>query len=219
MAFSRIHGFLSTFANVKSFCRRQATKKQLQMVRETQLSIVRDWHRGVRNCKGHQQGHWNTSFRTSIISGYCGTSARFQFQPKLEDLPSSMLIGRAVSRDFYNIIGKSVSHYGGTLPSSRDAAAQDIRYASENKFGYRYVKWSPRRPLTEPQRKARLKWCIDHLRDCWLSTLFADECTVELCRQSERSWVSWRHLTEAEIPKTGKYDKVVGVSVVAGISE
>jgi hypothetical protein len=51
MVFRRIHGFLSTFANVKSFYRRQATKKQLQMVRETQLSIVRYWHRGVRNCK------------------------------------------------------------------------------------------------------------------------------------------------------------------------
>jgi hypothetical protein len=28
-----------------------------------------------------------------------------------------------------------------------------------------------------------------------------------------------RHLTEAEIPKPGKYDKIVSVSVVAGISE
>jgi hypothetical protein len=37
--------------------------------------------------------------------------------------------------------------------------------------------------------------------------------------QSTQKFVPWRRLTEAEIPKPGKYDKVVSVSVVAGISE
>jgi hypothetical protein len=68
--------------------------------------------------------------QSSIMSDYCGASARFLFQPKQEDHPSSMLIDRAVSRVFYNIIGKSVSYYGGTLPSSRDAAAP--RYQTEH---------------------------------------------------------------------------------------
>jgi hypothetical protein len=170
------------------------------MVRENQLSIVHHWHRGVRNCK--------------VISKATGIPLRtVQYNVRLLQnkykLPISTDAGRAPklnarwSRSLTRLLQyhwkerKPLRWYITELERRGGPKISDRTLRTFlAKFGCRYVLRSPRRPLTEPQRKNRLKWCIDHLRDCWSSTLF-DECTFQLGRQSERTWVSWRHLMEA----------------------
>jgi hypothetical protein len=149
------------------------------MVRETQLSIVRYWHRGERNCKA--------------ISKATGIPLRtVQYNVRLlrnkRKIPVSTKAGRPPklnahwSRSLARLLQhhwkehKPLRWYLAELERRGGPKISDktLRTHIYTKFGYRSLKGLPCRSLTKKRRKARHKWCIGHLRDCWSSTLFAD---------------------------------------------
>jgi transposase len=158
---------LSPTSNV--FVGDKPRKSSSQMVLETQLSILRYWHRGERNCKA--------------ISKATGIPLRtVQYNVRLlrnkRKIPVSTKAGRPpkLNAHWSRSLARLLQHHWKERKPLRWYIAELERRGGPKisastlrtylaKFGYRYVKWSPRRPLTEPQRKARLKWCIDHLHD------------------------------------------------------
>jgi transposase len=83
--------------------------------------------------------------------------------------------------------------------------------------GYQSVMPKRKPMLTDPQRVARLEWAIAHKGDDWDKTIFSDETSIQLFRNTVRRWSKTPGAEVKRVPKNRQRLMVWGAISSRGI--
>jgi len=159
-------------------------------MKEHHVAILYYWNKGVRSPR-------EISRKTDIP--YSTVEYNIKKLKTIESLDHKCKSGRnrTLSRKASCTIGQLVRHNKEVTTSTIAAKLRERKVATVSRWmvwrhlrrqGYQSVMPKRNPMLTDSQRVTRLEWALTHKNDDWSRTIFSDETSIQLFRNTVRRW-------------------------------
>lgn len=195
------------------------TSLQVPMtLRDYQISILYYWNNGVRSAREISRicnipvstVHYNLQ---KLADFGCLSHRRNNGRRTLISASTSQTIGQMIRWNkeitAASIASRLTEEKG--VHVSRPTVHRHLR-----RNGYKSVLPRTKPMLTPQQRERRLQWAVAHKDDDWANTIFSDETSIQLFRNTLRRWSKDPHKEVKRIPKNRQKIMVWGAISTQG---